>query len=377
MILRRHIQKSIEDSLFKGKIIVIYGARQVGKTILVKEIQKKYPDHSLYLNCDEPDIKNALSDKTSTQLKAYFGNNRLVIIDEAQRVTNIGITLKLIFDTFPEVQVIATGSSSFELANKIVEPLTGRKREFFLTPLTVSEYMSLSSPIEFQRMIENRMLFGMYPGVVINDSREERKNIEEIAKSYLYKDILEFNKIRNPESVEKLLKALALQVGNEVSYNELALTAGINKATVEKYIQILEQAFIIFRLKPYYKNARNELTKLRKIYFYDLGIRNAIINNFNHFDERNDVGTLWENFVISERMKKNSVEDVTVTPYFWRTIEGREIDYLEDMGNTLSAYEIKWSELNSSAVAPKTFSDNYPKTPYKVITPENFFDFVT
>ena len=374
MILHRHIQKTIEENLFKNKVIIIYGARQVGKTTLVKEIQKKYRDQSLYLNCDEPDIKNALADKTSTQLKAYFGNSRLVIIDEAQRVKNIGLTLKLVFDTFPYIQIIATGSSSFDLANKVVEPLTGRKREFFLPPISVAESVGQSSPIEFKRMLENRMIFGMYPGVIFGDSREEKKNIEEIARSYLYKDILEIDTIRNPEGIEKLLKALALQIGNEVSYNELASTVGINKRTVEKYIQILEQAFIIFRLKPYYKNARNELTRLRKIYFYDLGVRNALINNFNAFDSRNDIGAVWENFLISERMKTNNLAGATVCSYFWRTTDGREIDYLEENGDILSAYEIKWSEDDFSA--PKAFSDNYPEAAYAVVNRENYLDFI-
>ncbi len=374
MILQRNIQKTIENSLFKGKVIVIYGARQVGKTTLVKEIQKKYLDQSLYLNCDEPDIRSALADKTSTELKKYFGERRLIIIDEAQRVRNIGLTLKLISDTYPDLQIIATGSSSFDLANKIVEPLTGRKRELFLPPISVSEYLSIQSKVEFERVLQNRIIYGMYPGVIFGDSLEERKNIEEIAKSYLYKDILEIDTIRNPESIEKLLKALALQIGNEVSYNELALTVGINKRTVEKYIQILEQAFIIFRLKPYYKNARNELTKLRKIYFYDLGIRNALINNFNRFDTRNDIGAMWENFVISERMKRNNTQGVTVDSYFWRTIDGREIDYLEGEGENLSAYEIKWSEKKPSI--PKSFSDNYPESPYFLVNKENYTDFI-
>lgn len=374
MILKRNIQKSIEESLFKNKVIIIYGARQVGKTTLVKEIQKKYPDQSLYLNCDEPDIKASLTDKTSTELKAYFGKSRLVIIDEAQRVKNIGLTLKLAFDTFPDIQIIATGSSSFDLANKVVEPLTGRKREFFLPAISVAECVSQSTQIEFQRMFEQRMIFGMYPGVLLGDSREEKKNIEEIARSYLYKDILEIDTIRNPESIEKLLKALALQIGQEVSYNELALTVGINKRTVEKYIQILEQAFIIFRVKPYYKNARNEMTRLRKIYFYDLGVRNVIINNFNGFDQRSDVGVLWENFVISERVKKNNILDTGTQFYFWRTIDGREIDYVEEGAGTLSAYEIKWSKQGSSV--PKVFSDNYPEATFTVVNQENFFIFV-
>ncbi len=374
MTLHREIQQEIENNLFKKKVVIIYGARQVGKTTLVKEIQKKYLKTSLYLNCDEPDIKRALTDKTSTELKAFFGNNSLIIIDEAQRVNNIGLTLKLAFDTFPDIQIIATGSSSFDLANKVVEPLTGRKREFFLPPISVSEYVKNSSIIEFNRMLENRMIFGMYPGIIFGDSREEKKNIEEIARSYLYKDILEIDTIRNPESIEKLLKALALQIGQEVSYNELALTIGIDKKTVEKYIHILEQAFIIFRLKPYYKNARNELTKLRKIYFYDLGVRNALINNFNNFDTRNDTDMLWENFLISKRMKSNNVKGREVSSFFWRTITGREIDYVEEEGDSLSAYEIKWTEQNPSI--PKTFSDNYPNATWTNVHNGNYKDFI-
>lgn len=374
MILQRDLQRQIEDSLFKGKLIVIYGARQVGKTTLVREIQKKYPNDSLYLNCDEPDIKNALTDKTSTQLKSYFGNNRLIIIDEAQRVSNIGLTLKLAFDTFPEIQIVATGSSSFDLANKVSEPLTGRKREFLLPPISVAEYLKIHSPLEFKRMLPDRIIFGMYPGIVFGNSNEERKNMEEIAKSYLYKDILKVDTIRNAESIEKLLKALALQIGQEVSYNELASTVGINKKTVEKYIRILEQAFIVFRLKPYYKNSRNELTRLRKIYFYDTGIRNALINNFNGFDQRNDIGVLWENFIIAERIKRNNLIGTTVNMHFWRTIDGREIDYIEENGGKMSAYEIKWAEQNIAA--PKNFLDNYPDATYSVITPNNLFDFI-
>lgn len=374
MMFQRHIQKAIEESLFKNKVIVIYGARQVGKTTMVKEIQKRYEGQSLYLNCDEPDIRNSLSGKTSTQLKSFFGNNRLVIIDEAQRVTDIGLTLKLVFDSFPDIQIVATGSSSFDLANKVVEPLTGRKREFFLPAISVAEILSQYSQIEFKRIIENRILFGMYPGVIVGDSREERKNIEEIARSYLYKDILQIDTIRNGESVEKLLKALALQIGQEVSYNELAKTVGINKKTVEKYVHILEKAFIIFSLRPYFKNARNELTRLRKIYFCDTGVRNALINNFNSFDTRNDIGVLWENFIIAERMKRNNNYDIEASTYFWRTIDGREIDYLEEAKDILSAYEIKWSQ--SGSTVPKVFADNYPGVMYNVINKDNFFDFL-
>lgn len=377
MLLQRQLQKDIEENLFKNKVIILYGARQVGKTTLVKEIQKKYINDSIYLNCDEPDVKNSLTNKTSTELKNFFGNSRLVIIDEAQRVENIGLTLKLAFDTFPEIQIIATGSSSFDLANKIVEPLTGRKREFFLSPISLTELLNIYSEIEVKRIIENRMLFGMYPGVLFGNSSEEKKNVEEIARSYLYKDILALDKIRNPEGVEKLLKALALQIGKEVSYNELAFTVGLNKKTIENYVRILEQAFIIFRLKPYYNNSRNELTRLRKIYFYDLGIRNAIIDNFNSFDKRNDIGVMWENFMISERLKRNNNfgDKIPETlPYFWRTTNGQEVDYVENISGVISAFEIKVTK--EKQYPPKSFVENYPNSKFMSVNKDNFFDFV-
>ncbi|GAF88241.1 unnamed protein product, partial [marine sediment metagenome] len=274
-------------SLFKGKLVVIYGARQVGKTTLIKEMQKNYFDKSIYINCDEPDMREALTKKTSTELKSFIGNNNLVLIDEAQRVKNIGITLKLIVDNYPKIQVIATGSSSFDLSNEIVEPLTGRKYEFYLFPFSLEELKEIYSEIEINRIIENLTIFGMYPDIVLQKD-DTAGLLREITKSYLYKDVLQYQNIKNPEVLEKLLQALALQIGNEVSFNEIARIIGIDKKTVSSYISILEKAFIIFRLKPYSKNLRSELKKLRKIYFVDTGIRNAIINNLNPFNLRQD-----------------------------------------------------------------------------------------
>lgn len=373
-IIKRTIQKNIENSLFKQKIIIIYGARQVGKTTLVKQIQAKYPQNSICLNCDEPDIREALTNKTSTEIKLFLGNNKLVIIDEAQRVENIGLTLKLIIDTHPEIQVIATGSSSFDLSNKIIEPLTGRKIEFFLMPISLAELAQKYSPMEIKRILSTRLIFGQYPGLIFNSPGEAQAKLQEITRSYLFKDVLAYEKIRNSSAVEKLLKALALQIGNEVSYNELSSLVGVNKKTIENYIKILEQAFIIFILPPFSRNLRNELKKMRKIYFYDVGIRNALINNFNKSDLRNDLGALWENFLISERMKFNNNSGQEKNTYFWRTTAGQEIDYLEEAAGRLSAYEFKWQK-EKAKQQPKVFKAAYPQSEFLIINQDNFLEF--
>jgi len=373
MVIRRKIQENIEKKLFKGKIIIIYGARQVGKTTLVKEIQKKYPD-SLYLNCDEPDIRAALTNRTSTEIKSFLGNKNFIIIDEAQRVRDIGLTLKLIVDTYPKIQIIATGSSSFDLSNKIIEPLTGRKYEFYLYPFSLEELLTAYSILEVKRIIEQRIIFGMYPEIVFSGKEAEEK-LKNITKSYLYKDVLQFQNIKNSEAIEKLLQALALQIGNEVSYNELAQIVGIDKKTVASYIQILEKAFIIFRLSPFSRNLRNELKKLRKIYFFDTGIRNALINNLNFLNIRQDAGLLWENFVIAERIKHNRNGGAEKNNYFWRTGEGKEIDYLEESGGEIKGLEIKWTEERKSRI-PQLFLKTYPGSQVEILNRNNYLDLI-
>jgi len=374
MIIARTIETKLEKSLFLGKIVVIYGARQVGKTTLVKKILEKYPQDSIYLNCDEPDIRAALSDKTSTELKSFIGSNRLVVIDEAQRVNNIGLTLKLIADNFPDIQIIATGSSSFELSGKIAEPLTGRKTEFFLYPLSVAELSQIFSPLEIDRLLEERLVFGMYPGVVFSGQEKEQR-VRELATSYSYKDVLAYQDIRNPELLEKLLQALALQVGSEVSYNELARLLGVNKATVENYIRILEQAYIIFRVGPFSRNLRNELKRMRKIYFYDLGLRNALINNLNPVSLRSDVGALWENFLVSERIKRNNNNGIITNNYYWRTTGGKEIDLVEDSGGVLTGFKFKWLEENFTP--PHEFLSVYQGSSIKLVNRKNYLDFLS
>ena len=373
MTIKRSIQDTIERGLFKGKIAIIYGARQVGKTTMVKEIQKKYAENSSYFNCDEPDIRDALTNKTSTEIKAFIGRKRLVIIDEAQRVENIGLTLKLIADNFKDIQIIATGSSSFDLSNKIAEPLTGRKNEYYLYPFSLEELRGVYSVLEMHRLLERRMIYGMYPEIT-RDGEDSEKKLKSLAFSYAYKDVLQYQHIKNPEVLEKLLKALALQIGCEVSYNELAGLVGVSKQTVENYVQLLEKAFIIFRLGPFSRNLRNELKKLRKIYFYDTGIRNALINNFNPFDLRTDVGNLWENFMISERIKYNNSRGLDANMYFWRTTQKQEIDYVEEKGNVLSAFEFKWKK--DSFKKPKIFLDAYPGSAIELVNKGSYKKFI-
>lgn len=373
MKIERKLQKTIEKSLFKGELIVIYGARQVGKTTLVREIERKFSSDSRYLNCDEPDVRQALTDKTSTELREFLGNKKIIILDEAQRVRNIGITLKLLADNFPETQIIATGSSSFELSNEISEPLTGRKREFLLHPFSLDELGNVYSGLEISRVLERRIVFGMYPSVALGKENAAAK-LKEITRSYLYKDILQYENIRNPEVLEKLLQALALQLGNEVSYNELAGLVGVDKRTAANYVQILEKAFIIFRLRPFSRNLRNELKKLRKIYFYDTGVRNALINNLNPMNLRQDAGVLWENFILSERIKFNGNSGRDANMYFWRTLQGHEIDYLEEEGGKISGYEFKWEK--DKFKKPKDFLKAYSQSSVELVNRKNFWKFL-
>lgn len=372
-MIDRTIKPALLNSLFKGKAVVIYGARQVGKTTLMREIEHACAVPSLYLNCDEPDVRQALTEKTSTELRSFIGKTKLLLIDEAQRVTNIGITLKLFVDAIPDTQVIATGSSSFELSNRIVEPLTGRKIEFHLHPFSLEELGQIYSPLELGRLLETRLIFGMYPDVV-NDTVTATTTLRELTRSYLYKDILAHNRIRHSDVLEKLLQSLALQAGSEVSYTELAQQTGVDKVTVESYIRLLEQAFVIFRLRPYSTNQRNELKKMRKIYFVDTGLRNMLINNLNPPELRTDVGSLWENFVISERLKHNENHGNYPNIWFWRNHQQQEIDYLEEAGGALNGWEIKWGK--GRFRVPAAFAAIYPECGVSLINRENLLDFV-
>jgi predicted AAA+ superfamily ATPase len=371
-MIKREIQISVEKALFKGKIVIIYGARQVGKTTLVKEILKKYREKAEFYNCDEPDIRRTLENRTSAELKAFFGDKKLIILDEAQRVKNIGLVLKLMVDNFSEMQIIATGSSSFDLSNKIAEPLTGRKVEFYLYPFSWKELKEVYSELDRKRLLEQFIIFGMYPEIVLKENKE--KNLKSLAESYSHKDILSYQNIKYPEILEKLLQSLALQIGNEVSYNELASSVGIDKITVANYVEILEKAFIIYRVRPFSRNLRNELKKMRKIYFYDTGIRNALINNLNPLEIRQDIGALWENFLINERLKKNSNNNREASAYFWRTSQKQEIDYLEEYRGKISGFEFKWKK--NKIKKPEIFLKTYPGSSIECVNQNSFGEFI-
>ena len=373
MIIPRILQPQIEANLFQGKIIVLYGARQVGKTTLIKQIAEHYPD-SAYFNCDEPDVRTALTGKTSSEMVNFLGKANLIILDETQRVENIGLALKLLIDNHPELQIIATGSSSFDLAGKISEPLTGRKIVYHLYPFSLQELRSEFSELELNRILGIRMVYGMYPEIIIGKS-DPGALLQEITNSYLYKDLFSFNEVKNPEVLWQLLRALALQVGNEVSYNELGALVGLDKKTIMKYLQVLEAAFVIFRLPPYHNNPRKEIGQKRKVYFFDNGIRNALINNLNPINLRNDVGALWENFMLAERIKKNSSSQQSNPMYFWRGVQQGEVDYIEVAGGTISAFEMKWNK-TAKAAPPASFRALYPEVPYKVVHSENYWTFV-
>lgn len=375
-MVNRELLNKIIDNCFKGKVILLLGARQVGKTTLLEELTKKINQPSAWLNADEADILEAFTDaKTSTQLIQLIGpNNKLVIIDEAQQIPDIGKKLKLIYDSKTEIQIIATGSSAFDLQNNTAEPLTGRKKTFQLFPLSYSEIAQNTSPLEAKRLLDTRLIYGSYPDVV-NNPGNEKEILVEIAQSYLYKDILQIDNIRKPSHIDKLLKALAFQIGSEVSYHELAQTVGnIDTATVEKYLDLLEKAFVIFKLPAFNRNLRNEIKKGKKYYFFDNGIRNVLINNFTIPEMRLDKGALWENFLITERMKSNHYNRKFVNTYFWRTHDKAEIDYIEEEGGILDAYEFKWKD--QKVKFPTSFLQAYPEHRTSLISKSNFEEFL-
>lgn len=373
-MITRQIESELRTRLYKGKLLVIVGPRQVGKTTLMKQILNFPNDAVLWLNCDNPDDRLGLQDTTVSSLRSLIGDYKLVVIDEAQRVSNIGLTLKILADEFPEVQVLASGSSALELANSIKEPLTGRKREFQLYPISTQELCEHTSPREELRLLEKRLVFGFYPEV-INHPSDAREALQEISSSYLYKDILSLQEVRKPAILQKLLLALALQVGSEVTFNDLGNTVGIDKETAEKYLDLLEKAFVIFRLNSFSRNMRREIKKSKKIYFWDNGVRNAIINNFNSLELRTDKGALWENFLISERMKYLSYHRIATNVYFWRTTTGKEIDWLEEREGKLFAFEAKWNP-ERKAKLPLGFEEAYPNTEFQIVHRENYIDFL-
>lgn len=375
MYIKRLIEEEIRESLFKGEVVIIYGSRQTGKTTLVKKIIEDTNVKSVYFNCDEDKIKNNFQKaNNSWELKQILRENDLIVIDEAQRIQDIGIKLKLLVDMYPKMQIIATGSSSFDLSNKINEPLTGRNTKFFLHPFLTNEVKQNKNYFELNQILEEMVIFGSYPKVFNkNDYSDKKQVLTDLVSDYLFKDAFEFQNIKNSEKILVLLEALALQVGSEVSFRDLANTVGLNHETIENYIRILEQSFVIFRLRSYSKNMRQELNRSRKIYFYDNGVRNVLIHNLNPLSLRDDMGKIWENFVVSERVKKIQSLKLDVRTFFWRTYDGAEIDLVEEENGKLSAFEIKWQKPRRKA--PKAWGVNYPQASWTPITKDNYFEF--
>ena len=371
----RELEKRIEDKLFRGKTIIIVGARQVGKTTLLNEVLNRRAEKTLRLNLDEADVREIMSHPTLEELKRIVADNKIVLLDEAQRAVDIGLTLKRIHDNFSDIQVLVTGSSSLDLRSIINEPMTGRKWEYTMFPIATSELMNTYGLLATKQMLENRLVYGSYPDV-LNHQFDAKETLMNLTGSYLYKDILEMDGIRKPSVIEKLLVALALQIGGEVSYNELAQTVGTDSKTVEKYIDLLEKCFVVFRLKAFSRNLRNELRKSKKIYFYDNGVRNAILQNFAPLALRNDVGALWENFFISERIKYNHYHGRYAQSYFWRTNTQQEIDYIEECDGFFIAFEMKWNPQKEKAAIPAAFTNAYPVQSKAIVTPDNYLDFL-
>lgn len=371
-LLFSEIKSKLIDS---NKIIVLYGARQVGKTTLVQKIIKDLGLKSLSINADEQKYNAVFSERDLNKMLLLVEGYELLFIDEAQRIIDIGINLKILHDAKPNLKIIVTGSSSFELANKTKEALTGRTWTYTLFPISVSELRQTQNLFEINDLLEQILLYGTYPDVInLPNQQDKIRFLNELTTAYLYKDVFELATIKYPEKLRKLLQLLAFQAGSEVSLNEIANSLDINRATVENYIDLLEKAFVIFRLSAFSRNLRKEINKMDKIYFYDLGVRNALINNFNSIDIRNDNGALWENFLVVERLKNNNYQNRFAQSYFWRTYTGAELDYIEEQNGQLSGFEFKFSKKVNKA--PKSWQENYVDASFQCINRSNYWDFI-
>jgi len=374
-MITRDLQSPLLARLFKGKAILLLGPRQSGKTTLMRRLEQEYDGKSIWMNCDNLPDREMLNGISSTRAPALFPPGTLLLLDEAQRLENTGLSLKIIIDSCPGIQMIASGSSAFELSDKIREPLTGRKVTMVLYPISLGELSSHTDVAEVNRTLETRLIFGSYPEVV-NEAGSEAEVLAELASDYLYKDVFLMHDIRKPDILEKLLRALAYQIGQQVSYRELAGLLQVDKETVEKYIRMLEEAYVIFRLPSYASNLRNELKKSQKIYFVDNGVRNAVINQFNPLSLRNDAGMLWENLMMAERRKWNHYQGRRVNAYFWRTSRQQEVDYLEGASGQLEAFEFKWRDASGQKFN-SVFSQAYPEAGKRFIHKNNFWSFLS
>jgi len=369
----RIVEKGILHRLSGNKAIIVFGPRQVGKSTLLKHILGDN-NSVLWLYGDQPQTQSLFADISVPNIKSIIGNKKIVVIDEAQMIKDIGVKLKMFTDYLGGIKVIATGSSSFDLANKINEPLTGRKWEYQLLPLSFTEMSGASSVLEEMERLETRMIYGYYPDVALRPG-EEKERLLELVNSYLYKDVLIWENLRKAEKVTKLLQALAFQVGSQVSYSEIATLVGLDSKTVERYIDLLEKAFIIYRLTSYSGNLRNELKTSKKIYFYDNGVRNALISAFNPLELRNDIGILWENFIMAELLKKDMSSRNFAHRWFWRNKQKQEIDLIHEADGVFTAYEFKWN-VKKNAPCPSAFKTAYPNIEFHVINRENFFNYL-
>lgn len=370
----RLLQKNIEKWMFQGKIITVYGARQVGKTTLIHSLLKQYQEkETLFLNADEENVRNILRPTSATELKNIIGNPDILVIDEAQRITDIGLILKIIHDAFPHIQILVTGSSTLSLANKISEPLTGRNIKFQLFPLSLSEVSK--NAFEATANINHILLWGSYPDIFSRDISYKKTLLENIVNQYLYQDVLEYGNIKKPHIIKKLLQLLAFQIGSEVSLSEFSQNLEVDKKTVEKYLDLLEKSFVVFSLSSLSRNLRKEISKSKKYYFYDLGIRNALIENFLDIDIRQDRGGMFENFFIIERIKRNQYSNISVKSYFWRTYAQKEIDYIEEKDGKIFAFETKW-KIQKKISVPKDFRAAYPNSTFTPVEKKNAHEFL-
>lgn len=373
--IKRILHNRIADRIASGKVVLVFGARRVGKTVLLRNLVKKYSGKTMLLNGEDYDTLALLENRTAANYRHLLEGVDLLAIDEAQAIPEIGAILKLIVDEVEGIRVIATGSSSFDLQNKAGEPLVGRSTQFLLTPFSQQEILRQETVLETRQNLESRLLYGSYPEVIMLDSYEQKTDyLHDIVGAYLLKDILAIDGLKNASKMKDLLRQIAFQMGNEVSYDELGRQLGMSKTTVEKYLDLLSKVFVVYRLGAYARNLRKEVTKAGKWYFYDNGIRNAIIGNFNPLAIRQDVGALWENYLIGERLKKNYNEGLSKEFYFWRTYDKQEIDLIEESYGKIAAFEFKWSEKKSAA--PQIFTATYPEALYHVINQENYNDFI-
>lgn len=373
-MINRTLKNQITEAFNLKKVILLWGARRVGKTTLVKSIIEELPD-AKYFNCELLQNKEALETTNSELLASFLGNYKYLVLDEAQTINNIGNILKIMHDTFSEKTIIATGSSSFHLHQQSGEPLTGRSREFIMTPLSFEEVVDYEDLLSVNAKIENILRFGLYPEVYAKSENFAIDELDHIASNYLFKDILQFENLKKPEVLYNLVRALALQTGSEVSYNELSSKIGVHINTIKRYIELLEQNYVIFRLPALSRNPRNEIGKSQKVYFYDCGIRNAVIHNFNPLNLRNDVGQLWENFIVSEKRKIIFNRKKYVNTWFWRNYQKKEIDYIEEQNDKYELFECKYNP-NKKARVPKDFEDRYTNFTFNVVSKDNYWKFL-